>query len=134
NERNAENESMVKAIPPLERILHQAHDSLARSGTPPSPGITALFDAGPDAEQRIYVTFSNGQIYLVTAQAPTEKQNATAVERMRQLVKETQSEVPGLNVGITGEPVLENDEMEQSKRDTILASIVSLVICALIFI
>src|SRR5256886_1577796 len=53
---------------------------------------------------------------------------------MRQLVKETQSEVPGLNVGITGEPVLENDEMEQSKRDTILASIVSLVICALIFI
>ena len=47
---------------------------------------------------------------------------------------ETQSEVPGLNVGITGEPVLEHDEMEQSQKDTTIASIVSLVFCALIFI
>src|SRR2546423_67629 len=134
NEQNAENESLVKAIPALERILRQARDSLRHSGTPPSPGITALFDAGADAEQQVYVTFANGQIYLVTAQAPTEAKNGVAVERLRQLVLETQAEVPGLNVGITGEPVLENDEMEQSKKDTILASIVSLLICALIFI
>jgi len=42
--------------------------------------------------------------------------------------------VPGLNVGITGEPVLDYDEMNQSERDTTLAVIVSLVLCALIFI
>jgi hopanoid biosynthesis associated RND transporter like protein HpnN len=53
---------------------------------------------------------------------------------LRQLVKQTQAEVPGLNVGITGEPVLDYDEMTQSKKDITLASIVSLVLCALIFI
>jgi hopanoid biosynthesis associated RND transporter like protein HpnN len=134
NERNAENESLVKAVPALERILRQARDTLRRPGTPPSPGITALFDAGEDAEQQVYVTFANGQIYLVTAQAPTEEKNGDAVDRLRELVSETQREVPGLNVGITGEPVLENDEMDQSKKDTTVASIASLLICALIFI
>jgi hopanoid biosynthesis associated RND transporter like protein HpnN len=42
--------------------------------------------------------------------------------------------VPGLNVGLTGEPVLELDEMTQSQKDTTVAAIVSLVLCALIFI
>jgi hopanoid biosynthesis associated RND transporter like protein HpnN len=133
-EKNAQNDAMIKAIPALERIVRQARDSLRRSGTPPSPGITALFDAGPDAEQQMYVTFASGQIYLVTAQARTEAQNAEAVERLNYLVERTKSEVPGVNVGITGEPVLEQAEMAQSQKDTLVASIASLIICALIFI
>src|SRR5262245_55109729 len=134
DEKNAENDAMIKAMPALERIIRQARDSLRRSGMPPSPGITALFDAGPAAEQQMYVTFANGQIYLVTAQAPTEEQNGDAVKRLNWLVEQTKSEVPGLNVGITGEPVLEQAEMEQSQKDTMVASIASLIICALIFI
>ena len=53
---------------------------------------------------------------------------------MRQLMHETEREVPGVNVGLTGEPVLEIDEMHQSEHDSALASVVSLVICSLIFI
>ena len=69
------------------------------------------------------------------AAAPTQDElNARSIDRLRQLVKETQMEVPGLNVGLTGEPVLDYDEMTQSQKDTTLASIVSLVLCALIFI
>jgi predicted RND superfamily exporter protein len=93
-----------------------------------------LFDAGEDAEQQVYVTFANGQIYLVTAQAPTEDKNEAAVKRLNVLVEQTKKEVPGLNVGITGEPVLELAEMEQSQKDATLASVVSLIICAVIFI
>jgi hopanoid biosynthesis associated RND transporter like protein HpnN len=133
-EKNAENDAMIKAMPALERIVREARDSLRRSGTPPSPGITALFDAGPDAEQQMYVTFANGQVYLVTAQAPTENKNEAAVERLNFLVEQTKKEVPGLNVGVTGEPVLEHAEMEQSQKDTMVASIASLIVCALIFI
>jgi uncharacterized protein len=133
-EKNAENDAMIKAMPALERIVREARDSLRRPGTPPSPGITALFDAGEDAEQQMYVTFANGQIYLVTAQAPTEEKNEAAVKRLNVLVEQTKREVPGLNVGITGEPVLELAEMEQSQKDTTVASIASLIICALIFI
>lgn len=133
-ETNAENQSLVKALPALERIVRQAKDSLLRPGTPPSPGITALFDASGEAEQQMYITFGGGRIYLVTAQAPTEELNGDAVVRLRQLVAETKVEVPGLNVGITGEPVLELDEMAQSQKDTTVAGIVSLVLSALIFI
>jgi hopanoid biosynthesis associated RND transporter like protein HpnN len=133
-ETNAENQSLVKALPALERIIRQAKDSLLRPGTPPSPGITALFDAGGEAEQQMYITFGAGRIYLVTAQAPTEELNGDAVVRLRQLVAETSVEVPGLNVGLTGEPVLELDEMAQSQKDTTVAGIVSLVLSALIFI
>ena len=82
----------------------------------------------------MYVTFAKGRIYLVTAQAPTEKLNSAAVVRLRQLVAETQTEVPGLNVGVTGEPVLEMDEMAQSQKDTAVAGVVALVLSALIFI
>ena len=53
---------------------------------------------------------------------------------LRQLIQQTQDEVPGVNVGLTGEPVLDYDEMTQSQKDITLASIVSLVLCALIFI
>jgi hopanoid biosynthesis associated RND transporter like protein HpnN len=133
-EKNAENDAMIKAMPALDRIVREARDSLRRPGMPPSPGITALFDAGQDAEQQMYVTFANGQVYLVTAQAPTEDKNEAAVKRLNALVDQTKSEVPGLNVGITGEPVLELAEMEQSQKDTMVASVASLIICALIFI
>ena len=70
----------------------------------------------------------------MTAHAPVHDLNGKAVERLRQLIGQTQSEVPGLNVGLTGEPVIEHDEMQQSQKDATVASVVSLVICALIFI
>jgi hopanoid biosynthesis associated RND transporter like protein HpnN len=133
-EDNAENEALINALPALTRIITQATDSLRRPGTPPSPGINALFDPNGDADQQIYITFAKGRIYLVTAQAPTDELNTAAVVRLRQLVAETKTEVPGLNVGLTGEPVLELDEMVQSQKDTTVAIVVALVLSALIFI
>ena len=133
-EENAENESLVGALPALERIINQADNCLHHPGTPPAPGISALFDGGTEAEQQEYITFSNGQIFLLTTHAPSDDLNGPAVERLQALVKQTQYEVPGINVGLTGEPVLEHDEMAQSQKDTTLASIVSLLLCALIFV
>ena len=57
-----------------------------------------------------------------------------AIKRLRELIQQTKNEVPGVNVGLTGEPVLDYDEMTQSEKDATLASIVSLFLCALIFI
>jgi hopanoid biosynthesis associated RND transporter like protein HpnN len=133
-EQSAQGESLVNTLPAIERIVTQGSASLHRPGTPPSPGITALFDAGDEAEQQTYITFAQGRIFLVNAHALTDELTGDALLRLRQLVAETKIEVPGLNVGITGEPVLEHDEMAQSQKDTTIASVVSLVICALIFI
>ncbi len=131
-ETNAQTESLIQAMPALTRIVTQAADCLGRPGTPPSPSVTSLFNAG--SETNIYVVFDRGRIFLVTAHAPSDKLNGQAIERLRQLVRETQTEVPGLNVGLIGEPVLDYDEMKQSQKDITVASIVSLALCALIFI
>jgi len=152
-EANADTESLVKSLPALTRIVTQATDSLQRPGTPPSPNVIALFDTSGSGVLSNYITFANGRIFLVTTHAPNTETNGPTVDqqhrrgrqtqdevngyvidRLRQLVKQTQAEVPGLNVGITGEPVLDYDEMTQSQKDITLASIVSLVLCALIFI
>ena len=133
-EKNAQTDSLIKALPALQRIVAEATASLKRLGTPPSPGVMALFNASEEAEREIYITFAKGTIYIVTAQAPTEEQNGAAVARMRHLVEETKVEVPGLNVGLTGEPVLEIDEMAQSERDTALATVVSFVLVFMIII
>jgi uncharacterized protein len=133
-EANEENKALVRAIPAVERIVQQALDTLDRPGTPPSPGLTVLFNAGREAEKQIYLTFAGGRIYLVMARACNPKLNPQAVQRLRVLVREIKREVPGVNAALTGEPVLEFDEMRQSQRDTTVATIVSLVLCALIFI
>jgi predicted RND superfamily exporter protein len=133
-EENASNNALVGALPALQRIIDEATDSLSRPGTPVSPGVTALFGAGEEAQQRMYITFANGRIYLVTARARSAKLTAPAIQRIRQLMRETEVEVPGLNVGLTGAPVLDYDQMNQSERDMTLATVVSLVVCSLIFI
>jgi hopanoid biosynthesis associated RND transporter like protein HpnN len=131
-ETNARTESLVQAIPALARIVRQANDSLQMTGTPPSPSVASLFDAG--SETNIYLTYDQGRIFLVRARAPNDALNSEAIEELRRLIKQTQDEVPGLNVGLIGEPVLDYDEMKQSQSDVTVASIVSLFLCALIFI
>jgi len=133
-EENASNNALIGSLPALQRIIDEANDSLSRPGRPVSPGVTALFGAGQEAQQRMYITFANGRIYLVTARPRNAEVVSEGVQRMRQLIHQTELEVPGLNVGLTGEPVLDYDQMLQSERDATVATLVSLVICSLIFI
>lgn len=133
-EADAQTKSLMNALPALERIIRQGTASLQRPGSPPSPGVAALFNAGEQANESSYIAFAEGTIYLVTAHAVSSEHNAAAVERMRELIASTQAEVTGVNVGLTGEPVLEIDEMDQSRRDSIKASLCSLLLCALIFV
>ena len=147
-EENEQTKSLMGALPALGRILTQADDSLHRPGTPPSPGVTALFDPSGSGETNIYVTYDNAHIFVLSAEPRTLPEQADAIKAgqdqdnfngdcvglLRKLVAETQLEVPGVNAGVTGMPVLDYDEMIQSQKDTTVASIVSLVICAMIFI
>ena len=133
-ETNAENNALVGAIPALQRIIGQATETLSRPGRPVSPGVDALFGGDEQARQRMYITFATNRIYLVTARARSGEKVPDAVNRMRELLAQTEVEVPGVNAGLTGEPVLDYDEMLQSQRDSARASIVSLLLCSLIFI
>src|ERR1043165_94124 len=61
-EENAQNKALVRALPALQRIVDQASDGLTRQGSPPPPGPNPLFVGGREADQQIYITFSNGRI------------------------------------------------------------------------
>ncbi|MBX3731002.1 MAG: MMPL family transporter [Verrucomicrobiae bacterium] len=66
--------------------------------------------------------------------AAQQSLNAKAMEQFRDRVAATEAEVTGVNVGVTGEQVLDFDEMVQSQRDTTLASVVALSLVAVIFV
>lgn len=169
-ERNERTESFLNALPAMERLLRMATEALGRPGTPPSPGVEALFGGGAEAERAKYITLGRGRIYLVSVKpavvevgpgdvAPTLWErllgrpvdvtegrlretrmarqgvvNRAAIRRVRELVGEVGAEVPGVNLGVTGEGVLDFDEMKQSERDSIHASVLSLVLCGLLFV
>ena len=154
---NAQTDALVQSLPFLTGILNQATASLQSSGKPVSPGVASLFGATDLSD--IYITLAHGHIFLLRTHPPVSESDNTlptiwslikgalssqgtptgdvtgdAIDRLRVLIRETQAEVPGVNVGLTGEPVLDYDQMTSSQKDTTLASIVSLVLCGLIFI
>lgn len=169
-QRDEKTDSFLKALPAMERLLRLATDALARPGSPPAPGVEALFGGGAEAERAKYLTFGGGRIYIVSTKPPlvsvtaadvqpglweritgrapeiTPKRleetrashqrsaNSRAIRRLRALVAEVSQEVPGLNIGVTGEGILDFDEMKQSQDDSTKATVLSLVICAAIFI
>lgn len=131
---NHEAESLIGALPALERIVTQARDSLVRSGTPPSPGVNALFGSDPEAERQVYITYAKGKMFLLSARPANRDVAGDAIERLRSMVAEVRLEVPGVNAGVTGGGVLELDEMKQSQIDSIMATLLSLVLVGIIFI
>ena len=169
-ERSEQTDRFVQMLPAMERLLRMMTATLSRPGSPPSPGVEALFGGGAEAEREKYITFANGRLYLVSARprlvevgpgdvsqtwwerwtgrpaeaTPARIQaerfsrqgsvNGAAIRRVRELVAQVREEVPGVNLGVTGESVLDRDEMEQSQVDSTVATILALVLCAVIFV
>lgn len=125
---------LATAIPALTRIVRQGVDSLDRPGIPPSPGLTTLFASPDKPGPGEYLNFAGGRFYAVTCAVSDAASEVSAILRLRELVKETQLEVTGVNAGVTGQPVLRYEEMRQARGDTTLASLVALAVVALTFI
>ncbi len=131
---NDENMQLVETIPALERIVNRAMEAMNRPGNPPSPGVEALFGNSEAASQSQYLSFDSGRVLLLTTQPRKDTRLRDVISRLRQFTEETRLEVSGVNAGVTGEPVLEFDEMQQAQRDMIQASIISFILVALVFI
>lgn len=125
---------LTGALPALTRIVEQSRDSMQRPGTPPAPGLAALFTGGLEPVPGEYMHLAEGRFYVLTCSASEENLDERVIRRLRELIAETRREVPGVNAGITGGPVLRYEEMRQALRDTTLASIMALTIVALTFI
>ncbi len=128
-----EAEKLVSSLPALQKIIRQATNCISMTGVPPPPGMGA-FIGSPEAEQQMHISYADGQLFLVVAHPASGAVKTRAVARLRELAAQIGLEVPGVNFGITGEPVLEHDEMAQAQIDTTRATVLSFVLVALIFI
>ena len=133
-EANAQNRVLARCPSSLAADCHPGHRQSRRRAIRPLPALTLSSAAAKKPKSKSTSPSNEGRIYLVTARAINEESNAEAVQRLRALVVQTQREVSGLNIGITGEPVLELDEMAQSQKDTTVATGIALVFGPLIFI
>ncbi len=127
--------SLNRSLLTLQRLLDRASDCIESRELPVAPNLAALFGGSrQDTQHELYLTFDRGRIYVVITQASDPSQERAAIRQLRKCIAQARSEVPGVNVEITGEAVLRNDEMEQTRHDTELAALVAIVLTAGIFI
>jgi hopanoid biosynthesis associated RND transporter like protein HpnN len=126
--------NFLQALPFLHSIISNGLQSMLRPGQPVPPSMTALFSGGAAALTNTYITLEQGRIFLLTTRPGNQARTSEAIERLRACIAATQTEVPGVDVGLTGGPVLDNDEMVQAERDTTRATALAFVLCAVLFV
>jgi uncharacterized protein len=122
----------------LRAILQQLNQHL--KSQPPSNSIwQGFFTSTSEAASHDGFLWSDDkQLLFVLANPKTDAGDFnrfhSAVQQIRQDVRELQRTYPDVEVGITGKAVLEVDEMTSAQRDMTLATVVSLVGVAVLFV
>jgi uncharacterized protein len=127
--------TLSRLLTTLRWVVDSASQCIESREIPLAPSLTTLFDSNQETNRHeVYLTFDRGRIYVLMAQAKDPNQEKAAIDQLRQWIARTRQEVPGVNVEVTGEAVLRQGEMEQARRDTEVAALISLALTALIFI
>jgi len=141
---------MAEFLPTVTSIVHQMADFQGANAEAAflSPWASAFFseEMVKEAEQQMqwqgYHVFNKGHtfIVLVHPRAPSDAPPQTpapheaTVAKLRRILRETQTRFPDVRIGLTGEPVLDLDEMDQSQRDATWATLLTLVLIAGLFV
>ncbi len=129
----------------LQRILGGLGDALQGQPHQVPNLVPSLLDAPehPLAHMPLdpdgYILFDQGQtgLVLVRLKKPSDgqfAQGAHAISVLREIIRDQQTQSPDVAIGLTGLPILEYDEMSTSQSDMILASFISLVGVACLFV
>jgi len=91
-----------------------------------------------ELEKNEYLTVEDGRMVLLLL-TPTEGNDDSfapfqeIISRVRQDVADARERFPEVEVGVTGEPVLLDDELTQSTKDSIQAAIITFVCISILF-
>ena len=109
--------------------------------------VPAQISLWPDADRMVeglrrfdseYLLNHDGSMGFVLLRIARSKdqfvQGSGAIQRLRELLHTAGNQHPDVRVGLTGMPVLENDEMQSSQADMVRASILSLIGVACLFV
>ncbi|MCX7886915.1 MAG: MMPL family transporter [Verrucomicrobiae bacterium] len=142
---------MASFLPTVTAIVDQM--AAFRHGASPqseflSPWAGAFFSdqAVSEAQQQMqwggYNVFNKGRTFIVLVHprpppgSPPETMapHSATVPKLRRIISEVQATAPDVRIGLTGEPVLDLDEMEQSQRDAMRATVLTLVLITVLFV
>ncbi|MCS7049463.1 MAG: MMPL family transporter, partial [Verrucomicrobiae bacterium] len=138
-------EAMLAFVPTVTAIVRGLATEAQTEGSSAllSPWATALFSeelvgtAREELRWDGYQVFQDGRMYIVLVH-PQRGPNSLAIQeatipKLRRILGEVQMRFPDVRLSLTGEPVLDFDEMQQSQRDAIQATLLTLVLCGGLF-
>lgn len=123
----------------LRPLLEHVRRALSEQSPPPTAaGPLAAGALAPDALPTEYLTAHDGRLGLLLLRLVAHDEGfvrgSEGIDRLRAIVDEVQPRHPEVRIGLTGLPIMENDEMRVSQRDMSLANILSFVGVAAVFV
>lgn len=138
-------QKLARMLPFLNEVMDLLLESLQTRGrySYRSPWESVFFgevpaDAPPElssaGKTTIYNTIRGGETFLLMVRVPQGANAEETVKRLRVLMREVARGFPGVHTSITGEIVLEIDEMNSSMNDASWATVLALLVVAFIYI
>jgi len=129
--RQSGDSAMVEFLP---RFLAAVEAGL-RTGATPEPAL--LFDSMAAAGESPYLAFDDGRALLLLITPSKRGDGFTpygdSIVRLRAIVAGFRNQFPDVKIGLTGEPILTDDEQNTYQRDTSIALAITVAIVFLIF-
>ncbi|MGD0652357.1 MAG: MMPL family transporter, partial [Verrucomicrobiia bacterium] len=139
---------MEAFLPTITAIVNQLGepDGSAEKWRLLSPWASAFFSEEMlgQAEQQMkwqgYHVFQGGRMFVIllhprlTGQISGPDHHAATVPKIRRILNDVRRDFPDVKLSLTGEPVLDNDEMEVSQRDATKSSVLTLILIAVVIV
>ena len=142
----AQRRQMEAFLPTVSAIVGQmgAFNGQEEEGALLSPWASAFFsqEMVGEAEEQMrwqgYQTFRKGAMFVLLIHPRVEQGTAEAlheatIPKVRRIMADAQAKFPDVTINLTGEPVLDYDEMLQSQRDASKATAVTFVLICILF-
>lgn len=85
-----------------------------------------------------YLTLKEGKILLIQIPSPNQEasfgDHGAVIKPIQAAIKEARAEFPKLEIGLTGEPALSEDQANATQHDSMLSSVVTFALIALLFL
>ena len=126
-------EEFVRNLKRLAKDLETPANAVEKKGL----GELSEFEA--DLLKNEYLSLGEDGRTILMLLRPTKEEQKSAtpftgvIQRVRKVVQETQVEFPKVALGVTGEPVLLDDELRQSESDMKIATLITLTLITIMF-
>lgn len=131
-------QDLEKGFAWIEQIMSHLDDPKALSGLADEPTKFAVFGPNNQMGAAGYISTENGHYWLIKI-LPIKDYSTSAViakplAMLRSTIAKLKNDYPELEVGVTGRPVLQHDEMAASQEGSLISGILAFIGVSLLFL